>query len=51
MQRPAHGSTEGLYDCFEKAMTYIGIEDSWKAKMIGLGCDGMNINLGKQYGL
>ena len=51
MQQPVHGTAEGLYDCFEKAMTYMGIRDSWKAKMIGLGCDGTNINLGKKYGL
>ena len=24
-------------------MTYMGIEDSWKAKMIGLGCNGMEV--------
>ena len=46
MRQSARGTAEGLYECFEKAMNYMGIEDSWKAKMIGLGCDGMSVNLG-----
>ena len=51
VQQPTLSTAEGLYQCFEKAMKYMGIEDSWKAKTIGVGCDGTSVNLGKKNGL
>ena len=51
MQQPAHSTAEGLYNCFECAMAYISIEESWKLKMVSLGCNGTNENLGKKNGL
>jgi len=51
VQQPVRSTVEGLYNCFESAMAYMGIEESWKMKMVGLGCDDTNINLGKKKSL
>ena len=40
---------EGLYGCFKKSLTYVGVE--WRSKMVGLGCDGTNANIGSENGL
>ena len=51
VQHPVRSTAEGLYNCFKSAMAYMGIEESWKKKMVGLGCDGTSVNLGKRNGL
>jgi len=38
------GTAEGLYDAFGNALKYMGLEES-KAKLIGFGCDGTNVNI------
>ena len=40
---------EGLYGCVKKSLTYMGVE--WRSKMVGLGCDGTNANIGSDSGL
>jgi len=51
VQQPVRSTAEGLYNCFESAMAYMEIEESWKMKMVGLGCDGTSVNLGGKNGL
>ena len=36
--------TGDLYESFDRAMQYTEI-DSWKARMIGFGCDGAGTNI------
>ena len=38
------GTGQGLFDCVEKAVKYMGADD-WKTKLIGFGCDGTNANM------
>ena len=38
------GTGQGLFDCVEKAVEYMGLAD-WKTKLIGFGCDGTNANM------
>jgi len=38
------GTAESLYDAYGNASKYIGLEE-YKAKFIGFGCDGTNINI------
>ena len=45
----AHGTGEGLYGCVKKSLMYMGVE--WRSKMVGLGCDGTNANIGSDSGL
>ena len=46
------GTGEGLYACVKKALTYMGITLlEWKNKLIGIGCDGTNANMGSAGGL
>ena len=43
---------EGLYIFVKKALAYMGITPlKWHCKMIGLGCDGTNANIGSGSGL
>ena len=43
-------TADGIFNCFKKAMDYVGIVD-WNKKMIGLGCDGTNVNIGNKSGV
>ena len=45
----ARGTRESLYGCVKKSLTYVGVE--WRSKMVGLGCDGTNANIGSDSGL
>ena len=45
----ACGTGEGLYGCVKKPLMYMGVE--WRSKMVGLGCDGTNANIGSDSGL
>ena len=38
-------NTEGLFECFKRALAHAGIAD-WENKLVGIGCDGTNVNLG-----
>ena len=40
----------GLLACLRAAMGYVGVANS-ESKLIGVGCDGANINLGTTGGL
>ena len=52
VQQLSHGTGQNLYDCLKKAMAYMEVTPlEWKSKMIGLGCDGTNSNLGSGSGL
>ena len=43
----SRGTGQGLYDCLKKAMAYMEVTPlEWKSKMIGLGCDETNSNMG-----
>lgn len=39
------GDAHGLFECFRAAMDFVGVDD-WEEKLIGLGCDGTNVNIG-----
>ena len=41
-----HGTAEGLYNAFERALKHVGLEES-KPKLIGFGCDGSGVNIAK----
>ena len=43
VRRPSRCDAKGLYECFERALTYVGVTD-WQTKLIGFGCDGTNVN-------
>ena len=45
IQRPTTGDAEGLFDCVNKAVRYVGLDDSWSKKLIGFGCDGTAVNI------
>ena len=34
----------GLYEVFERVLNFVGLEE-YKAKFIGFGCDGTNVNI------
>ena len=44
VRQPKSGDAEGLFRCFEAAMSYVGIPD-WTNKLIGFGCDGASVNI------
>lgn len=46
IKQPSQGNAEGLYDCFVKAMSYMGVADELH-KLVGFGCDGTNVNMGE----
>ena len=45
VRRPDSGDAKGLFECFEKAMEFMGIGDEWKKKLVGFGCDGTSVNI------
>ena len=44
------GDAHGLFECFKAAMEFVGVDD-WEDKLIGLGCDGTNVNIAAGGGL
>ena len=48
----SRGTGEGLYVCVKKTLAYMDMTPlEWQYKMIGLGCDGTNANIGSRSGL
>ena len=47
VRRPTRSHAEGLFVFFRAAM---GIAN-WESKLIGVGCDGANVNMGTTGGL
>ena len=43
-RHPKSGTAEGLWECFQQAVSHGGIVD-WKDKLIGFGCDGTSVNI------
>lgn len=44
VRQPKSGDAEGLFKCFEAAMSYVDIPD-WTSKLVGFGCDGASVNI------
>ena len=44
VRQPATVNAPGLYECLNRALSFIGITDH--TKLIGLGCDGASVNMG-----
>jgi hypothetical protein len=40
-----HAHAQGVFDSIDRAMLKFGCAD-WKEKLVGVGCDGANVNLG-----
>ena len=38
------GDARGLFECFKAAMEFVGVTN-WEEKLIGVGCDGTNVNI------
>ena len=45
IRRPSRSNAEGLFECFTRALAHARIID-WESKLVGIGCDGTNVNLG-----
>ena len=45
IRQPNSSNAEGLYECFVKVVSYVGVAD-WESKLIGFGCNGTNVNIG-----
>ena len=45
VQQPVRANAKGLFNCFTRALDYIGVAD-WEEKLIGFGCDGASVNIG-----
>ena len=50
VRRPGRADAEGLFACVRAAMGYMGVAN-WESKVIGVGCDGANVNMGSTGGL
>ena len=48
--RLGRANATGLLACLRAAVGYVGVAN-WELKMIGVGCDGANVNLGTTGGL
>ena len=46
VRRPSRCDAKGLYECFERALAYVGVTD-WQTKLIGFGCDGTYVKIGE----
>ena len=46
VRQPNSVSTEGLYECFRKALSYMEVDVPHK--LIGFGCDGTNVNISER---
>ena len=44
VRHPKHGTAEGLFECFQRAVSHVGIVD-WEDKLVGFGCDGASVNI------
>lgn len=44
MRQVKRGDAHGLFECYGAAMKFVGVDD-WEEKLIGLGCDGTNVNI------
>ena len=44
VRHPKHSTAEGLFECFQKAVSHVGIVD-WEDKLVGFGCDGASVNI------
>ena len=42
VQRPRNPNAAGLYECFVRALSFVGIRD-WQSKITGFGCDGASL--------
>ena len=47
LQPLQHAHAQGVYDAINNAFKHHGIED-WQNKVVGIGCDGANVNIGKK---
>lgn len=45
VRQPESVDALGLYNCFNRAMTYLGL-DSIPSKLVRFGCDGASVNMG-----
>ena len=45
IRRPKCSNAEGLFECFKRALAHAGIA-GWENKLVWIGCDGTNVNLG-----
>ena len=36
---PKHSTAEGLFECFQKVVSHVGIVD-WEDKLVGFECNG-----------
>lgn len=50
VRRPERANTAGLFTCLRAAMGFVGVAN-WESKMVGMGCDGANVNMGTTGGL
>ena len=50
VRRPERVNAAGLHACLRAAMGFVGVAN-WESKLIGVGCDGANVNLGTTGGL
>ena len=47
LQPLQHAHAQGVYDAVDRAFHEHGIDD-WKDKLVGIGCDGANVNIGRR---
>ena len=45
LQPVQHAHADGVYDAINNAFIGVGVPD-WRAKVVGVGCDGASVNLG-----
>ena len=50
VRRPGRANAAGLLACLRAAMGFVGVAN-WESKLIGVGCDGANVNMGTTGGL
>ena len=50
IRSPGRANAAGLLACLRAAMGYVGVAN-WESKLIGVGCDGANVNMGTTGGL
>ena len=50
IRHPGRANAAGLLACLRAAMSYVGVAN-WESKLIDVGCDGANVNMGTTGGL
>ena len=50
VRHPGRANAAGLLACLRAAMSCVGVPN-WESKLIGVGCDGANVNMGTTGGL